>query len=301
MKILITGGTGLIGTEISKQLLESGHSVVYFSRKPQKNNLGIKEYAWDVDKGTYDKAAFDNVDAIINLAGAPLAKRWTAAYKSEVLRSRVDSIRLLYTAIQKHSIPVKTFISASAVGYYPNDFNQCYTEADAPGRDFLSLVTQKWEQEAQTFSKLDIRTVRIRIGVVLSNEGGALPIIAKPIKMGLGSPLGNGKQWMSWIHIKDVAGIFVHALEHKNVEGVYNAVSPEPATNTEMTRAIASQLNKPLWLPKVPEFIIKLALGEMASTALNSNKASSAKIEQSGYRFAYPKLEATLQSLYPKG
>src|SRR5690606_37407761 len=199
MKILITGGTGLIGTEISKQLLERGHTVVYFSRSPRKNNLDIKEYAWDVDKGTYNQAAFDGVHAIINLAGAPVAKRWTPQYKSEILRSRVDATRLLYTAVQKHNVPLKTFVSASAVGYYSNDFNKTHNETDAPGRDFLSLVTQKWEQEAQNFSKLNIRTVRIRVGVVLSNDGGAFPLIAKPIKLGLGSPLGSGQQWMSWI------------------------------------------------------------------------------------------------------
>lgn len=299
MKILITGGTGLIGTEISKQLLEKGHSVIYFSRSPRKNSLGIKEYAWDVDKGTYDKAAFDGVDAIINLAGAPIAKRWTAKYKSEILRSRVDATRLLYSAIQRHNIPIKTFVSASAVGYYPNDFSKTYDETDAPGRNFLSLVTQKWEQEAQNFSKLNIRTVRIRVGVVLSNDGGAFPLIAKPIKLGLGSPLGSGQQWMSWIHIKDVAGIFVHSIENVNLQGVYNAVSPQPVTNSEITKAIAAQLKKPLWLPKVPSFVIKLALGEMSITALGSNKVSCSKIEQSGYTFQYTSLGVALESLLP--
>ncbi|AEV34094.1 TIGR01777 family protein [Owenweeksia hongkongensis DSM 17368] len=300
MKILITGGTGLIGTEISKQLLEHGHSVVYFSRSPRKNNLGIQEYAWDVDKGTYDKKAFDGVEAIINLAGAPISERWTATYKSEILRSRVDATRLLYTAVQKLSLPLNVFVSASAVGYYPNDFNKTYNEDDAPGSDFLSLVTQKWEQEAQNFSKLNIRTVRIRVGVVLSNDGGAFPLITKPIKMGLGSPLGSGKQWMSWIHIKDVAGIFVYALENKDAQGIYNAVSPEPVTNTQMTEAIASQLDKPLWLPKVPEFAIKFALGEMSTTAIGSNKVSSSKVEKSGYSFSFPNLGGALRSLLPK-
>ena len=301
MKILITGGTGLIGTEISKQLLEQGHTVVYFSRSPRKNNLDIPEYAWDVDKGTYDKLAFDGVEGIINLAGAPIAERWTAEHKSEILRSRVDATRLLYTAVQRLSLQLKVFISASAVGYYPNDFTKTYSENDAPGNDFLSLVTQKWEQEAQNFSKLNIRTVRIRVGVVLSNDGGAFPLIAKPIKMGLGSPLGNGKQWMSWIHIKDVAGIFVHALENENAKGIYNAVSPEPVTNIDMTKAIASQLKKPLWLPKVPAIAIKLALGEMASTALSSNKVSSTKVAQSGYSFKYPELDEALKALLAKG
>jgi len=297
MKILITGGTGLIGTEISKQLLNRGHQLSFLSRKPSRNSLHVKEYAWDVDHESYDPSAFAGIDAIINLAGAPINKRWTPEYKSEILRSRVDGTRLLYKAVQNEKVALKAFISASAVGYYPDDQKLMYSENDAPGKDFLSMVTQKWEQEAQNFENLDIRTVRCRIGVVLSNDGGAFPLIVKPIKYGAGAPLGSGSQWMSWIHIKDVAGIFVHLTESDDLGGVFNLVAANPVTNKEFTKAIAKKLDKPLWLPNVPKAALKLALGEMASTALSSNKVSNYKIENDGYTFRYPKLSQALEEL----
>lgn len=297
MKLLITGGTGLVGTSLSRKLLKKGHEVTYLSRKPKHNALGIKEYAWDVDRETYDPQAFENVDIIINLAGAPINKRWTPEYKSEVLRSRVDGTRLLYKAVQKEKVALKTMISASAVGYYPNDPKLMYSENDAPGSDFLSMVTQKWEQETQNFETLGIRTVRFRIGVVLSTEGGALPAILKPLKLGFGAPLGDGLQWMSWIHIEDLTGIICHLAENENTQGVYNAVAPNPATNEELTKTAAKVLGKPLWLPNVPAAALKLALGEMSTTALASNKVSSYKIENVGYQFKFPRLKEALEDL----
>lgn len=297
MKILITGGTGQAGTSLSRKLLQKGHEVIYLSRNPGHNALGIKEFAWDVDRETYDPKAFENIDSIINLAGAPISKRWTPEYKSEILRSRVDGTRLLYKAVQKEKVPLKSIISASAVGYYPNDPKLMYSENDAPGSDFLSMVTQKWEQEAQNFETLGVRTVRVRIGVVLSKEGGALPAILKPLKYGFGAPLGDGQQWMSWIHINDLAGIITHLLENDNIQGVYNAVAPNPATNEELTKIAAKVLGKPLWLPNVPAPALKFALGEVATTALASNKVSSYKIENAGYKFEFPRLKEALEDL----
>ncbi len=297
MKVLISGGSGLIGKEISKQLIAKNHEVVWLSRHPGSNSLNIKEYHWDTDKGTMDKDALEGVDTIINMAGAPISERWTPAYKSEIIRSRVDSIRLLFTVIQKNKFPVKSFISASAVGYYPHDYHREFTEDSPPGKDFLSLVCQKWEQEVKHFKSLDIRTARCRIGIVLSELGGALPEIAKPIKYGVGAPLGSGKQWMPWIHLKDVAGIFVFIAENENLSGVYNAVGPYNVTNAELTKATAFVLNKPLFLPKVPKFMLKLALGDMHQMVVNSNKASNKKISDAGFQYQHNQLESALEDL----
>ena len=296
MNILITGGTGLIGTELTRQLLQKGHSVAFLSRTPGKNELGVKEFAWDVDLATYDKEAFENIDTIINLAGATLNKRWTPQYKNEILRSRVDGTRLLYYAVLRENVNLKTLLSASAIGYYPSDYNVMFSENDAPGQDFLSMVTQKWEQEAQNFKKLNIRTIRARFGLVLSNEGGALPSLTRPIKYGVGTALGNGRQWLSWIHIHDAAAILIHLLEN-DLKGVYNIVAPGPVTNKGLNEIIASKLHEPLWLPKVPEKLLKLVLGEMATIVLKSNKVSNYKVESTGYKYKFSKLREALDDL----
>lgn len=287
----------MIGREISKQLLEKGHEMVWLSREPRSNSLNIREYEWDPDKGTIDATAFEGVDTIINLAGATLNQRWTPTYKSEIIRSRVDSLRLLYDTIHEKGFSVKNLLSASAVGYYPHDYEKEYTEGDAPGNDFLSMVCQKWEQEAQNFEHLNIRVVRCRIGIVLSDKGGALKELEKPIRYGLGAALGNGRQWMAWIHLADVAGIFVFLTEHPNLSGVYNVVGPSNITNGQLTKAVATVLHKPHFLPKVPSVMLKLALGEMSRIVLISNKVSNRKISEAGYQYKFPELQPALQDL----
>ena len=297
MKILITGGTGLIGTEITSQLLEQGHDVAYLSRHPGKNRFGVPEYRWDPDHEDIDPASLEGVEAIINLAGASLNKRWTPEYKSEILRSRVDGTRLLYNTIRKYNFPIKVILSASAVGYYANDYKRIHSEEDAPGADFLSMVCQKWEQEAQNFEQLNIRVVRCRIGIVLSDKGGALPRIAQPVKFGMGAPLGSGQQGLAWIHIKDVAGIFIFLLTRPQCKGPYNVVGPYNVTNKELTKEVSDVLHRPFFMPSVPAIVLKLALGEMASIALASNKASNKKIEDEGYKYTFSKLNNALQDL----
>ena len=297
MKILITGGSGMIGREISQQLLARQHEVVWLSREPRANSLNIPEYGWDPDKGNIDTTALTGVDTIINLAGATLNQRWTPTYKSEIIRSRVDSLRLLYDTIHEKGFPVKSLLSASAVGYYPHDYQKEYTENDAPGNDFISMVCQKWEQEAQNFENLNIRVVRCRIGIVLSEKGGALKELAKPIRYGLGAPLGNGRQWMAWIHLADVAGIFVFLAEHSHLTGIYNVVGPSNVTNSELTKAVARVLQKPQFLPKVPAALLKLVLGEMSRIVLISNKVSNKKISAAGYDYQFPELQPALQQL----
>jgi uncharacterized protein (TIGR01777 family) len=298
MKVLISGGSGLLGREITKQLIDGGHQVAWLSRSPRKEGK-IERFEWDPDTGKLDPAAISFADAIINLAGASIAKPWTPHYKNEILRSRIDGTRLLHEAVSKSGKKLEAFISASASGYYPNDPEKVFTEQEAPGSDFLSLVCQKWEQEAMRFEDIGIRTVRLRIGIVLDPKEGALSKIAQPIKLGFGAPLGNGQQWMPWIHRNDLAGIFIHCLLSKLIpSGVYNACGPQPATNEELTQKTAQVLKRPLWLPPIPAFVLKLILGEMAATALSSNRCSAQKIVDAGYQFKYPQLEDALRELY---
>lgn len=300
MKVLISGGSGLLGRAISEALLNLGHEVAWLSRNADKSGR-IKRFAWNPDLDQIDEEAIDFADAIINLAGASIAKPWTPHYKNEILRSRVDGTRLLFKACAQKNKKLQAFLSASASGYYSNDLEKTYTEADAPGSNFLSLVCQKWEQEAQHFESLGVRTVRLRIGIVLDPNEGALSKIAQPIKLGLGAPLATGKQWIPWIHLQDLAGIFVFALLHESVEtGVYNACGPNSHTNAQLTKMTAKVLKRPLWLPPIPEFVLKLILGEMAITALGSTKCNAQKIQDRGYQFQFPQLEDALQDLYLK-
>ncbi|MBG00010.1 MAG: TIGR01777 family protein [Owenweeksia sp.] len=297
MKIIITGGSGLIGTEISRQLLDEGHEVVYLSRHPRTNDLGINEYEWNPDTETLDIQAFEDVSGIINLAGASISKKWTSEYKNEILRSRVDGTRLLFETVQSHRFPIRFFISASASGYYPNSYDQEYSEEAPPGNDFLSMVCQKLEQEAQLFEKVGVRSVRMRIGIVLSNKGGALPQIARPVRLGLGAALGDGHQWMPWVHLEDVAAMFVYAATSDSLSGVYNAGGPYNVTNEELSRLVAKVLDKPFFMPNIPKFLLKLALGEMAETALASTKINTDKIQQAGFRYRHTDLEESLSDL----
>jgi len=297
-KILVTGGTGLVGQKIIELLRKQGaHEVFILSRNPDPL-AEVKEFYWDIHKKEIDESAL-NVDFIIHLAGAGVAdKRWTEDRKQEILDSRVESTKLLFEEVKEKKIPLKGFISASAVGYYGfGNAKHTYTEDHTPADDFLAMVVQKWEEEVFNFSTLDIRTVALRIGIVLSEEGGALEKMVPPVKFGVGAPLGSGKQMMSWIHIDDLARMFVWSIENESLKGVYNAVAPNPVSNKEMTRKIAKVLGKPLILPNVPSLALKLALGEMAEMVLNGNKVSSDKIEETGFLFDYPELEPALESL----
>lgn len=299
MKILISGGSGLIGREISKQLINKGHQVAWLSRSPQKSPSHIQAFYWDPDLMEIDEEAIQFADAVINLAGASIAERWTPQYKNTILRSRVDGTRLLYNRFREDGKSLKAFISASAVGYYPNSEEEIFTEESAPGSDFLSLICQKWEQEAQNFEELNTRTVRLRIGIVLDPDEGALSQMAAPLKWGFGAPLGSGKQWMPWIHRNDLAAMFVYAIENESVTtGVYNAVGPKNLRNAELTKILARVLNKPLFLPPVPAFMLKLLLGEMAAIALASTKCSNAKICSTGFQYRFTSLESALKELY---
>ncbi len=297
-KILITGGTGTVGKDLSKALAQKGNEVVLLSRNPDANSK-YKTYKWDVKKQEIDPACIDGVDTIVHLAGAGIAdERWTEKRKKELIDSRTDSIALIYKLLQNQIHQVTSVVSASAAGYYSDRGNELMFEESNPAHDFLAECCIKWEQAVDEGSKLGLRIVKFRTGVILDKSSGALQKIAQPIKYGFGAPLGNGEQWISWIHLKDVTEMYLFGIEHDFIKGAFNMCSPYSLTNTGLTKAIAKQLRKPLWLPNVPAFALKLALGEMSAVVLGSTKMSTQKIEEIGFNFAYPNIEKALQEIY---
>jgi uncharacterized protein (TIGR01777 family) len=293
-KILITGASGLIGAKLSK-ILSQNYSVVYLGRT--KRHDDGSSFVWDVKNQEMDQDALTDVDTIVHLAGAGVGeKRWTTSWKKEILDSRVQSTALLLNALKTSSHSLKTFVSASAIGFYGFGDDQIFDEQNKAGGDFLAQVTKQWEEEIDKTSLLGIRVVKIRIGIVLSKEGGALMKMMRPVNLGLGAALGSGDQYLSWIHIDDLCKIFVKAIEEVKLTGAYNATAGW-ATNSEMTKLIAKILNKPLWLPNVPPFVLKIILGEMAEIVLNGNKISSEKIKQTGFQFQFDDLETALHNL----
>ncbi len=298
--ILITGASGLIGKHLTELLIQKGHQVSHLGRR--KSTGSVPSYVWDVNKGTLDLNALKGIDTIIHLAGAGIAdKPWTKERKREILESRTQSTQLLHKALQHNPHTVQTFISASAIGYYGFEASdKTFTEDSEAGNDFLASVTRQWEEEVEKLKTLSLRVAKIRIGIVLSTEGGALKPMLLPIKYFVGSPLGLGKQWMSWIHMDDLCSMFIHMVENGNLDGVYNATSPTAVTNAEFTKAIAAVLKRPIWLPKVPEFVLNVLLGEMASLITQGSKVSSNKIQKSGFVFQYPTLQSALENLLAK-
>ncbi|KAB7531361.1 TIGR01777 family protein [Flagellimonas olearia] len=300
MKVLITGATGLIGGAIVKVLQSKGITVNYLTTQKRKieQSEDYRGFYWNPSKGELDMACFDGVDAIINLAGASIAKRWTPIHKKKVLSSRINSLQTLYRAMEKLDSSIGLLISASAIGIYPDSLSKFYDEQEPQVDDsFVGEVAQKWEAEVDTFKNLGVNVSKIRIGIVLSDQGGALPQMALPVKKYVGAPLGSGEQWQSWIHIEDLAQLFVFILEN-DLDGVYNGVAPNPVTNAKMTKELARNLDRPLWLPHVPKFVLKMLLGKMSYLLLASQRVSSKKIENEGFAFQHPNICLALQHIY---
>lgn len=296
--ILITGGSGLLGRELTKALLNLGHTVSHLSRSPGKYPH-VKTFLWDVKKGRIDEHCIDGVDTIIHLAGAGIAdKRWTDERKREIVESRTKSIGLIYGLMKEKAHKVHTVLSASGINYYGNRGDELLTEASAPAHDFIGNCCIDWEKAVDEGKHFDLRIVKFRTGVVLTTEGGALPQLALPVKFAVGSPLGTGRQWVPWIHHHDAINMYLFGLNSEELAGVYNMVAPLPVTNKEMTIAVAKQLHRPLWAPNVPAFLIKLLFGEMASLVLGSTKGSAQKIEVAGFKFNYPDIASALKQIY---
>jgi uncharacterized protein (TIGR01777 family) len=299
MTVLITGATGLIGQEIVKQCHAKGISVHYLTTSKSKlsHTANYKGFYWNPGSNEIDHKCFEGVSAIINLVGASISKRWTDTYKKEILESRTKTAHLLQDNIKAHNYTIEQVISASAIGIYPtsltNYYNETHTEVST---SFLGEVVEQWETAVDGFKPLGCKVAKIRIGLVLATNGGALPEIIKPMKYAAGAAFGDGKQWQSWIHVEDLAALFVYALQN-NFEGVYNGVASNPVSNEELTKAAASVLERPLLLPNIPKFPMKLALGEMHMLLFESQRVSSQKIEAEGFNFKYANLKPALEDL----
>lgn len=299
--VLITGGTGLIGKAIAKLLLEKGYEVIILSRNPEELkpvSSRISYAGWDIDKKIIDETAIANADYIIHLAGAGLAdKRWTKKRKEEIIGSRVKSSQLIIEAIRRIPNRIKAVVSASAIGWYGSDPTipnpQPFTEDSPAGNDFLGKTCRQWEASIEPVTELGKRLVTLRIGIVLSSEGGALKEFIKPLKFGIAVILGNGKQIISWIHISDLARLFFTAIENEKMNGVYNAVAPIPVSNKDLVLELAR--NRNFFIPfHVPSFLLKLFLGEMSMEVLKSISVSSEKIQGAKFIFQFPDIKTAL-------
>ena len=300
--ILITGGTGLVGKRLTAMLIEKGCTVTILTRNKNavSNNSAITYSFWDAEKLIINATDFANADAIINLAGAGVAdKRWTAERKKEIVESRVNSGNCLVNALQKLPNKITTVVSASAIGWYNPDTiaSKNYQEDEPANTDFLGDTCKRWEQSVHPITLLQKRLVKFRIGIVLSKNGGALKEFLKPLKFGIAAILGNGKQQISWIHIDDLCRMFIAALEQQNMNGVYNAVSPEVTTNNKLNITLAKLLKGNFYIPiHIPAFALKIALGEMSVEVLKSSDISCKKIQDTGFKFLYPTIDKALEN-----
>jgi uncharacterized protein len=302
--VLITGGTGMIGSALGRALLQRGYHVIVLTRQNDQQPAAKDiEYAtWDIGLQTIDADAIGKADHIIHLAGAGVAdKRWTKKRKQEIIDSRVKSGELLVKALQQYPNKVRTLVSASAIGWYGPDRvvpNLHPFAEEAPAyTDFLGQTCQLWEASVEPVTVLGKRLVKLRTGIVLSGQGGALAAFKKPLRFGLATILGNGKQVISWIHIDDLVELYITAIGNEQMQGAYNAVAPNPVTNKELVKALARS-RKRFFIPVyVPSFVLKAVLGEMSIEVLKSATVRSSRVEKAGYQFKYPGLEAALKGL----
>lgn len=296
MRVLITGATGLVGNELVSLLLNRGIQINYLTTSKSKirKEDSYAGFYWNPEKGVIDEDCINGVDVIIHLAGAPIAKRWTESYKKEILSSRTTTTNMLYDLLKSKENNVHQFISASAIGIYPDSMDEVYSE-DNTGVDdsFVGKVVEKWEEVVDKIKELKIRVAKIRIGLVLSAKGGMLAELAKPVSYGVGSAFGSGKQIQSWIHIEDLVEIFFYVLNNE-MEGVFNAVAPYPVSQNDLVKCVAKVLKKPYFMPNVPKFVMKMMLGDMSMLMFTSQNVSAKKIIATGYQFKFLSLEKAI-------
>lgn len=296
MKITITGASGLIGRRLLKNLSAAGHAIHVLSRHAGTNlPAGVKLSPWEPVKGLPAEESLRDAAAVIHLVGEPVAQRWTADVKQRIRESRVVSTRHLVQAIGKLESRPEALICASAIGYYGSRGDEVLNESSAPGGGYLAEACQAWEQEAQAAEALGVRVVRVRIGLVLDSRGGALQKMLPPFRMGVGGKLGSGKQWMSWIHLEDLAALFQFVLD-RPVRGALNGVAPYPVINSEFTRELGQALHRPTIFP-VPAFALKTLFGEMSGILLASQRVAPVAAEEAGFRFRFPQLGPALGDL----
>jgi hypothetical protein len=300
MRLVVTGATGFIGRPLCARLLEQGHVLTLFTRgAPPDASTGTKRWLhWTPGTLREWDAALSGVDGVINLAGEPIAeKKWSHTQRRRIEKSRIEATHSLVQACANAKQKPKFLINASAVGYYGPRGDEIVTEDTPPGNDFLSVICQGWEQEAEKAEKLGMRVVRLRTGIVLGS-GGALAKMSEPFKLFVGGPLGSGKQWMSWIQIEDLLGLIFLVLENPRAQGPINATAPNPVQNKEFSRTLGQVLHRPCWLP-VAGFALKLALGEMAQMLLTGQRVVPAAAEKLGFNFRYPELRVALEASKP--
>jgi len=299
MKILVTGATGLIGRSLCRVLTGEGHTVVGLSRSPERaKGLAVAEmHKWEPQSGPPPEQALNGVDAVFHLAGEPIAaRRWTDEQKKRIRDSRVISTRNLVNGFRSMESKPAALINGSAIGFYGDRGDEKLYEESPAGRGFMSEVCQAWESESEQAKPLGLRVVEVRTGVVLSTEGGALQKMLTPFKLGLGGPIGSGRQWFPWIHIDDIVGIFRHTLLVSSLSGPVNGTAPEPVTNADFTKQLGRALHRPAFLP-VPEFGLKALMGEMSEVLLGSQRVVPQVALESKYEFIYPTLGPALQNL----
>jgi len=295
--ILITGGTGLIGRALTAALVADGHTVRHLSRF-SRDGSGVKTFTWDVASGQVDPRALDGVDHVVHLAGTPIAdKRWTTARVRELIDSRAGSARLLLRVARTRGHSPKSFISAAGIGYYGAITSaHVFNEEDPPANDVLGHISREWEAGVDEWSSL-CRVVKLRSPIVLAHEG-PLAKLAAPARWGLAAPLGSGRQWMPWVHIDDLVRAYQQAISDERMHGAYNVTATEQPTNRDLMRAVATALGKPFFLPPVPGFALKLALGELANVILHGSRASNARLLATGFRFEHNTLSEALTSIF---
>lgn len=299
MRVLITGATGLVGHEITRVCHQSNINVNYLTTNRDKIKIeeNYKGFFWNPGSGEIDLDCFEEVEVIIHLAGASIAKRWTKKYKKEIIDSRVLTTALILESLKTIQHTVRHIVSASAVGIYPDSFQKYYMEdAEEKSTDFLGEVVKQWEAAVMEFKNHQIEVSLLRIGLVLASSGGAFPKISKPVKQGLGAVFGNGKQWQSWIHLEDLALLFMFVVEEE-LKGVFNAVAPNPVSNKKLTHIIATKVGKKIVLPNVPKFVMRLILGEMHMLLFSSQRVCSNKTREAGFYFNYDNVTTAVDSL----
>lgn len=296
--ILLTGATGMLGKDLIATLLKRGNQVSILSRKAQEIK-NVKVFLWDINQQQIDADCLNGVDSIIHLAGENISsEKWSDKRKKEIINSRVRSAQLLFKTIRENKNQVKNFISAAAVGIYGDRGNEILTEEMQAGTDFMADCCVKWEAAADEGQELGLRVVKLRTGVVFSKESGALPAMAKPIQFFAGAPLGSGQQWVPWVHHADMTQIYLYALDHQTINGAYNCCAPFPETNKTITKAIAKQLQRPVWPFNIPKSVLKLILGEMSVIVLNSNNTAVKKLSDTGFIFQFPRIKEALSDIY---
>lgn len=296
---LVTGGSGLVGCRLTKMLMERGYKVLWLSREKDLES-DPPRYSWDYRNRKIDRKAVEQADVIIHLAGANLGEgRWSEDRKKEIVASRVDTAGLLFDTLQESEHQIEAFISASAIGYYGAAVSDnVFTEEEQPREhDFLSDTCRQWEEAAFRFNTLPgVRTVALRTGFVVDRESEAFKKMVLPTRLGVGSPLGSGRQYLSWIHLEDLCRLYIRAIEEPTMEGVYNAVAPEEITNADFMHTLAKEMHRPFFFPAVPSFVMRLVMGEAADLVLGGSSISAQKILDSGFRFRYEHAEEAIRA-----